>query len=427
MMREARRATPPPVDSPSAAQLLQAVAAAFGVYFCMYAFRRPWTAADFTSGAGAALSFKTVLVTSQVLGYTVSKFLGIRVVTETSPHHRAAVALSLLVSAELSLVAFAVVPRPWNAACLFGNGLLLGMIFGLVLTPLEGRRLTEALTAVLCASFILADGVMKSIGAWLLAAGVSETWMPAAAGGMFLLPAAGFLALLHGVRPPSVDDEEARAHRGTMDRRQRRRFLRRHGLVVLPIVLVYLVVTVLRGIRADFAPEMWRGLGLTVPPAAFTQTEIWVALGVLACSGATALVQDNHRAFAVSLAIAALGCGVLVAALLARPLLGGFGFMVLTGLGLYLPYVVIHTTVFERLLAITRERATIGFLMYVVDALGYLGYVLVMLLRTFAFSATDALGLFTATAWAAAVVSFVALVMAWLMRPARRVRAAEGA
>jgi Family of unknown function (DUF5690) len=36
------------------------------------------------------------------------------------------------------------------------------MVFGLILGFLEGRRHTEALTAGLCASFILADGTSKS-------------------------------------------------------------------------------------------------------------------------------------------------------------------------------------------------------------------------------------------------------------------------
>ena len=52
--------------------------------------------------------------------------------------------------------------------------------------------------------------------------------------------------------------------------------------------------------------------------------------------------------------------------------------MVLMGLGLYLPYVAIHTTVFERLIAMTRERGNLGFLMYLADAVGYLGYAVVM-------------------------------------------------
>ena len=55
--------------------------------------------------------------------------------------------------------------------------------------------------------------------------------------------------------------------------------------------------------------------------------------------------------------------------------------MVLVGLGLYLPYVAMHTTVFERLLSMTHQRGNLGFLMYVADAFGYLGYVAVMIAK----------------------------------------------
>jgi hypothetical protein len=61
--------------------------------------------------------------------------------------------------------------------------------------------------------------------------------------------------------------------------------------------------------------------------------------------------------------------------------MGKFPFMVLLGLGVYLPYVAIHTIVFERLIAITREHANIGFLMYIVDSVGYTGYIVLMALR----------------------------------------------
>ena len=70
------------------------------------------------------------------------------------------------------------------------------MVFGLVLGFLEGRRNTEALTAGLCASFILADGVTKSVGAWLLNQGVSERWMPGVAGLLFLPPLLVFVWML---------------------------------------------------------------------------------------------------------------------------------------------------------------------------------------------------------------------------------------
>lgn len=48
---------------------LWAVTAAFGCYFCFYAFRKPFTAATFGGPDVWGLSFKTLLLTSQVAGY----------------------------------------------------------------------------------------------------------------------------------------------------------------------------------------------------------------------------------------------------------------------------------------------------------------------------------------------------------------------
>ena len=74
----------------------------------------------------------------------------------------------MIVIAEAALWAFAIVPPPYNAICLFINGLPLGMVFGIVLAFLEGRCVTDLMMAGLCASFILADGASKQLGAELL-------------------------------------------------------------------------------------------------------------------------------------------------------------------------------------------------------------------------------------------------------------------
>src|SRR6185369_15594478 len=146
------------------------IIAAFGAYFCMYAFRKPFTVGRYDEPSLAGIPSLAVLVMAQTLGYTVSKFLGIKIIAEMTPGRRIAWLLSLIAFAELALLFFGMSAAPWNAIFLFLNGLPLGMVFGLVLGFLEGRRHTEALTAGLCTSFILADGVTKSVGSYLLAA-----------------------------------------------------------------------------------------------------------------------------------------------------------------------------------------------------------------------------------------------------------------
>ena len=53
--------------------------------------------------------------------------------------------------------------------------------------------------------------------------------------------------------------------------------------------------------------------------------------------------------------------------------INAFPFMVLLGLSVCIPYVVFHTTIFERLTAAIRENGNPGYLMYLADSLGYLG------------------------------------------------------
>lgn len=390
---------------------LWSVAAAFGTYACMYGFRKPFTAGSYVDET-SGLSFKAWLVTAQVLGYAISKCIGIKVIAEMRPERRAGVLLALIGVAEIALLFFAVLPRPWNAVALFFNGLPLGMVFGLVLGFLEGRRLTEAFVAGLCASFILADGVTKSVGAELLQRGVPEPWMPFTAGLVFLLPLIGFVWMLRQLPAPTQADIDARSERAPMDKVDRRDFLRRHGLGLGLIVLVYLLVTIVRSLRADFAPELWSALGTTGQPSVFTRSELWVALGVVAINGLVVVIRDNRRAFDTALAIS--GAGLLLVAIAVWGWQAGwwtgFTFMVLLGLGMYIPYVAVHTTVFERLIALTRDRGNIGYLMYLADATGYVGYVAIMLGRRFWQADGGFLAFFNAVALGTVAVSLIALV-----------------
>jgi hypothetical protein len=371
-----------------------AVTAAFGTYFCMYMYRKPFTAASFSSDGWQEWDQKAVLVAAQVIGYLVSKVIGIRIVAEVPRQRRGLLLFLLILASHAALFLFAIVPAPWHIVCLFLNGLPLGIVFGLVLGFLEGRRMTEALTAGLCASFILAGGVSKTVGSvilnftqqsWLWSVPTSERWMPFLAGVVFLIPIAVFIGILSRVPPPDALDVSARSVRDTMNREERLRILRKYAGGLMAISMMYLLVTILRSLRDDFAPEILVGLGATVSSDAYATMDFWVALIVMVVNGSSVFITNNQRALQVSLGVCALGC---VATLLAVALqmttpLSPLSMMVLVGAGLYLPYVAVHTTIFERLIALTRDRANVGFLMYVADALGYCGYVVIMLIKNF--------------------------------------------
>jgi len=397
-----------------------ATCAAFSTYFCAYAFRKPFTAAQFADSQFFGYDFKFLAVTTQVIGYSISKFIGIGVISGMRPAGRARALLLLIGLSELALVLFGLLPRPWNLLAMLLNGLPLGMVFGLVMGFLEGRRVSEALLAGLCASFIMADGFAKSTGAWLLQQGVSEDWMPAAAGALFLLPLTLAVSVLARTPAPSQQDIAARSARTHMTHADRWAMVRRFGPGLAAIVLMYLLVTIIRSVRADFAAELWKGLGQEAAPAQFTTSEFWVALGVMLANGSLVLVRSNLLAFRISLATCLAGFGMIFFALLAGPSrISAFSFMVLIGLGLYLPYVAVHASIFERLLAMTRERGNVGFLMYVADSSGYLGYVGCMLLNGTLRKTAGTLEFFTLLCWSASILSVLCLLLAcgWFSGP----------
>ena len=194
--------------------------AGFCTYFAMYAFRKPFTAATFEGVPGwhFVLDYKIALVLAQVAGYALSKFVGVKVISEIHPRHRAVAILGLIAVSWLALVSFAVIPAPWNVVSLFVNGLPLGMIWGLVYGYMEGRRVSEVLASMMCASFILSSGVVKSVGVWLMQAWhVDRFWMPAATGSVFMPLLLASVWVLGLLPPPTQADEAARVRRAPMN------------------------------------------------------------------------------------------------------------------------------------------------------------------------------------------------------------------
>jgi hypothetical protein len=218
--------------------------------------------------------------------------------------------------------------------------------------------------------------------------------------------------MLTQIPRPSAADVAERSERAPMSAADRWQFFARHATGLSVLVLAYLLINVLRNVRNDFAPEIWRGLGVEAVPALYTYSEILVAFGVVVLNGMAVFIRDNRRAFFTANAIALGGLLLVIGALVARTnCLDAFSFMVLIGLGLYLPYVAIHTTIFERLIAVTRDRGNIGYLMYLADAFGYLGYVGVMIAKNFVQVEGDFLGFFVALSWAIALGGIALFVL----------------
>ncbi|MFC5740445.1 DUF5690 family protein [Dyella tabacisoli] len=374
-----------PNRHPVIAHLL-AGGAAFLAYASMYAFRKPFTAASFEGMHFAGVDYKVWLVIAQVLGYMLSKFRGITWIAEMQRHSRARALAGLIGFAWVALLGFALTPAPWNIAFLFLNGLPLGMVWGVIFGYLEGRRGTELMAACMCASFIVASGVVKSIGMWLMVShGVSEFWMPFATALLFVPSLCLSVWMLERLPPPSAADIAARSARVPMDARSRRAFLLRFLPGVAMIVVAYVALTIARDFRDNFAAEIWADLGRGGDASVFTATEVPIAIAVLLITACTMAVRDNLKALMLNHLLIFIGFATAVLATWLHSIgkLDSLGWIGGSGFGLYLAYVPYNSTFFERMLATFRVAGNVGFVMYIADSSGYLGSVAIILFKEF--------------------------------------------
>jgi hypothetical protein len=368
---------------------LYASLSAFCLYTCVYVFRKTFAVATFDGLSYFGISYKVWLVTFQVAGYALSKFIGIKVVSELKANSRARGILIMAGIAGISWLLFALTPAPYNLVFLFTNGLPLGMVWGMIFSYLEGRRMTEVLGAALSVSFIFSSGFCRSTGGYLMRDwNVSEIWMPFVASALFLAPLLGFLFLIDKLPPPSYLDEALRSKREPMDKTERRKFIITFLPGIFLFVLSYMLLTALRDFRDNFSAEVWTALGHGGNPAIYTQTETPISLAVLVIMGSIMIIKNNRVALMINHLII-LGGMLLIGVstyLFEYHNLSPLTWMTMLGLGLYLGYVPFNSIFFDRLLAAFQYVGTVGFIMYVSDSFGYLASVGVLFLKEFGFA-----------------------------------------
>lgn len=378
--------------SMSARFILHASAAAFITYLSMYAFRKPFTAATFEGLSIWGVSYKILLILFQLLGYTISKYIGIKYISEMSARGRMKALVVLMLAAWSALFFFAIIPPPYNLPFMLLNGLPLGMIWGVVFGYLEGRRSTEMLGAAMASSFILSSGIVRSVGSILLEEfNVTEMWMPFIAGSIFIPVLFFGMFMLNTLKEPDIEDRNFRTERIPMNAKDRKSFFRTFAPGIILSLIIYVGLTVFRDLRDNFAVEFWHSAGYSGKSGILIFTEIPIAISVLAIISSIITIRDNKVAFFSNFLIMMV-CGIsLILCTVAFKLgiMGPVSWMIIAGFSMYMPYLAYHTLYFERWIACFRVRANAGYLMYVMDAAGYLGSILILLFKNFAAPSTN--------------------------------------
>ncbi|KPV96976.1 hypothetical protein AN214_00993 [Pseudoalteromonas sp. P1-9] len=395
--------------------VLFAASAAFMTYFCMYAFRKPFAASSYLAfeQENWLVSFKVALVLSQVFGYMLAKFIGVKVISEMHSNQRAKAIILMILGAELSLVLFALLPIGLNIICLFFNGLSLGMIWGVVFSYLEGRRTTEILGAILSITFILSSGVVKTVGRYITNnLGVSELWMPALTGLIFLPLLLLSVVCLNAIPKPDTNDIAARQKRTPMDGKARFNFFKQYWFGITALVLSFLLFTGFRDFLDNFQAELWMALGYGEEPTIFAYAGIRISFIVLIALAMMVLIKNNKTAFLVNHGFILFGTLLLGASTYSFELglLDAKAWMVLLGAGLYIAYIPYNCFLFDRMIAAVGGVANVGFLLYLADSAGYIGSVSILLYRTFAEPELSWLSYFIATSyWICAIASVLVI------------------
>ena len=369
--------------------IIFAALAAFITYMSMYAFRKPFTAATFDGLTVWGIDYKILLIISQLIGYTLSKYLGIKTISELDHKTRTKTLVLLMATAWIMLLLFAIIPFPFNFPFMFLNGLPLGMIWGVVFSYIEGRRYTELLGAVMASSFILSSGLVKALGKFTIDHfHVSEMWMPFWVGFAFIPLLLLGIYMLSQLPPPDEKDIELRTQRVPMNGEQRMAFFLKFAPGIILAVLIYVGLTIFRDLRDNFAVEFWTGLGFSNTPQLLLFSEIPVALSVLVIISFMIMIRNNRLAFYSTFTIIFLSGIVLITStiLFESGELEPVKWMIIAGFTMYLSYLTYHTVFFERWIAHFRVKSNIGFLMYVSDAIGYLGSTSVLLFKNFSHS-----------------------------------------
>ena len=364
--------------------ILWAGGAALLSYSLVYALRKPFTAASFENAEFFDMDYKVVVTISQILGYVVSKFIGIKLISELQSEERFKFILTSVLLAEASLILFGLLSTPFNVAAMFLNGLSLGCMWGVIFSFIEGRRVTDILASLLGVSMVISSGTAKSVGLYVMNhLHVSEFWMPALIGAV-ALPLLLLLGwALNKLPEPNKEDIAMKSERETLNGKQRWELFKSFMPFLSMLFIANIAIVVLRDIKEDFLVNIIDVSAYS--PWLVAQIDSVVTLIILGIFGLMVLVKDNLKALSVLF-------GLIIAGMIVMSVVS-FGqqqlrlspviWLFIQSLCLYIAYLTFQTIFFDRFIACFRIRGNVGFFIVTTDFLGYTGTVLVLVLKEF--------------------------------------------
>lgn len=387
----------------------------FLLYTCCYAYRKPFTAALYEGETLLGFDLKILYVLSEIMGYALSKFAGVHILPSMQKHQRVYYIIGLLTFSELSWLGFGFLPVSLKLVCVFFSGLPLGMIWGVVFSYIEGRRISEVLNVGLSVALIVSSGLVKTLGQYVLDHfQVTEYWMPFVTGAVAYPIMLICTYLLNQIPEPDEQDKLQRTERAPMGGREKKRFFKQFFWGICMLILLYASLTVFRELRDSFAADVWKELQIS-GAMIFTRTEAPIAFFVLALMFTIVFIRNNRLALNIIYVISVVGGLITVSSTLLymNGYLSPVNWMIFSGLGMYMGYIP-FTYLIERLIASLQVVSTAIFVIYLADSFGYLGTAGVFMIKNFSSFDISWVTMLVYTACISAAISILAVLVTYV-------------
>jgi len=231
-----------------------------------------------------------------------------------------------------------------------------------------------------------------------------------------MVPLFLFTRLLEQTPPPTDEDKQHRTERKPMDQQERHLFIRRFlpGLVLL--ILTYILLTIMRDYRNNFASNIWVEQGRGNDASVFTQSEIPASIVILLMMSALVLIRKNITALFVNhfIVLAGFALALISTLLFQSGMMDPFWWITLTGVGLYMGYVPFNAILFDRLIASFRHVSNAGFLIYLADSFGYIGSDAILIFKSFFSLSLSWTGFFVKLLIYLSITGMILISLSWI-------------
>ncbi|TEB41215.1 hypothetical protein D0809_26660, partial [Flavobacterium circumlabens] len=136
---------------------------------------------------------------------------------------------------------------------------------------------------------------------------------------------------------------------------------------------------------------------------------------VLVILGFLGSMKNNYKAFKNYHLVLFIGSVLIGAAtfLFQKQLLAPLPWMMISGFGMYICYIPFNGLFFDRMIATYKIDGNTGFLIYIADAFGYLGSVLVLFFKNFGDKNISFLSFFTTCIYLLSFVGIITTIMSF--------------